>query len=591
MSEESRSIWTRPWRGRRKLCLWFGLLAVAAFVVVFCFGFVLQSAAEAAELALFAEVISVGIGLAALLVVWFVRWLCCWRNFRRFLFGLACLVTLVALFYGEENWRGRHAWNKYRRALEARGERLDYRDFIPKPVPDDQNFAATPFLKAWFPKGPPGGLDKQWGDHFMEINDMVFSKADKDRGSRKFIDLVAWQMALDAIRSGSLKRGREFESDKLDPESRAKAAPMVLEGFKTNETILAELRAASQRPYSRYPVVYDLDNPWGILIPHLAQIKSACQRLRLRACAELAAGQSENAWEDVKLSLYMADSIKDEPFLISNLVRLACFEIETQPIWEGLAERRWSGTQLNEIQSRLQRCNFFADMKLPLDGERAVGVLTADLLNRRKYRPSELFDLAGSDNAFGGDLANLVSSVAPRGWYNLEQLNYCRLYEHQLEGTLDVARKRVFVDQVALHARDLEREIAGGRLGKSWNAVIHHQVIAALLLPELNKISMKTAIAQTAADQAALACVLERYRLANGSFPEKLDALVPGFISQLPNDVITGEPLKYRRTDDGQFVLYSVGWNAKDDGGISGKTLFDEKEGDWVWRSAPAAGR
>jgi len=591
MSEESRSIWTRPWRGRRKLYLWFGLLDVAVFVVVFCVGFVLQSAAEAAELALFAEAISVGVGLAAVLVVRFVRWLCCWRNFRRFLFGLVCLLTLVALFYAEENWRGARVWNKYRRKLEARGEQLDYRAFIPKPVPDDQNFAATPFLKAWFPKGPLGGIDKQWGDHFVEINERVFSRADKDRSSRKFVDLVAWQMALDAIRSGQLKRGQEFESDKLDLESRAQAAPMVLEGFKTDETILAELRAAIQRPYSRYPVVYDLDNPWGILIPHLAQIKSTCQRLRLRACAELAAGQSKNALEDVKLSLHLADSIKDEPFLISYLVRLACFEIETQPIWEGLAERRWSDAQLNEIQSRLQRYNFFEDMKLPLDGERAAGVLTADLLYRRKYRPSDLFDLVDRDNSFGGDLAIQLSAVAPRGWYNLEQLNYCRLYELQLEGALDAAGKRVFVDQVSLHAHDLEREVSGGRLGKGLNAVLHHQVIAALFLPELNKVPLKAAMAQTAAGQAALACVLERYRLANGSFPEKLDALVPGFISQLPNDVITGEPLKYRRTDDGQFVLYSVGWNTKDDGGTSGRTLFDEKDGDWVWRSSPAAGR
>jgi len=188
------------------------------------------------------------------------RWMFCWLVVRRCLFVTVCLVTLLALFYAEENWRGWRAWNKYRRQLEARGEQLDYRAFIPKPVPDEQNFAATPFLKAWFPKGPLGGID-QWGDHFVEINERVFSKADKDRRGRKFVDLVAWQMALDAIQSGPLKRGREFESDKLDPQSRAKAAPVVVERFKTNEAILAELRAASQRPYSRYPVVYDLDNP------------------------------------------------------------------------------------------------------------------------------------------------------------------------------------------------------------------------------------------------------------------------------------------------------------------------------------------
>src|SRR5438105_4247673 len=85
-----------------------------------------------------------------------VRWLFNWRTIRRVLLSLAWMVTLIALFYGEENWRGRHAWNKYRRELEARGEQFDYRAFIPKPVPDDQNFAATPFIQSWFLRGGAG---------------------------------------------------------------------------------------------------------------------------------------------------------------------------------------------------------------------------------------------------------------------------------------------------------------------------------------------------------------------------------------------------------------------------------------------------
>jgi hypothetical protein len=90
-------------------------------------------------------------------------------------------------------------------------------------------------------------------------------------------------------------------------------------------------------------------------------------------------------------------------------------------------------------------------------------------------------------------------------------------------------------------------------------------------------------MAQTATDQAAIACALERYRLANGQFPENLQALVPHFAAHLPNDAITGESFKYRRTDDGRFVLYSVGWNEKDDGGVPGETQFDRTQGDWVW--------
>ena len=69
-------------------------------------------------------------------------------------------------------------------------------------------------------------------------------------------------------------------------------------------------------------------------------------------------------------------------------------------------------------------------------------------------------------------------------------------------------------------------------------------------------------------------------------FPKPLGALVPEFIEPLPHDIINGEPLKYRRTDDGQFVLYSVGWNGRDDGGAVAFKFDrpDSEKGDWVWR-------
>ena len=66
-------------------------------------------------------------------------------------------------------------------------------------------------------------------------------------------------------------------------------------------------------------------------------------------------------------------------------------------------------------------------------------------------------------------------------------------------------------------------------------------------------------------------------------FPETLDMLVPDFIEKIPHDLIRGQPLKYRRTDDGKFLLYSIGWNEKDDGGTPAKTLNDNEHGDWVW--------
>ena len=63
-----------------------------------------------------------------------------WRIVRRILIALAVVATLIAAFYTEEDWRGKHDWEKCKAQLEAQGFVLDWDKFIPAPVPDDQNF-------------------------------------------------------------------------------------------------------------------------------------------------------------------------------------------------------------------------------------------------------------------------------------------------------------------------------------------------------------------------------------------------------------------------------------------------------------------
>ncbi len=65
-----------------------------------------------------------------------------------------------------------------------------------------------------------------------------------------------------------------------------------------------------------------------------------------------------------------------------------------------------------------------------------------------------------------------------------------------------------------------------------------------------------------------------------------LQALVPECVKSLPHDIITGQQPRYLRTDDGKFLLYSVGWNQTDDGGVvasQNNGATDLASGDWVW--------
>ena len=114
-----------------------------------------------------------------------------------------------------------------------------------------------------------------------------------------------------------------------------------------------------------------------------------------------------------------------------------------------------------------------------------------------------------------------------------------------------------------------------------------YKVQALMLFPAISSTVRKSAAIQVSIDLARVACALERYRLANGEYPETLDVLSPKFIENVPHDIINGQPLHYRRTADGQFVLYSVGWNETDDGGqvaLKENGAVDPEKGDWVWR-------
>jgi uncharacterized membrane protein len=93
-----------------------------------------------------------------------LRWLFSWRMIRRYLYGLAGVALVVALFYAEEDWRGKRDWEQYKRAAEAKGERFDLSSFAPPAVPDDQishlcRLSPIVVCSAWF--GTSKGLKKQ----------------------------------------------------------------------------------------------------------------------------------------------------------------------------------------------------------------------------------------------------------------------------------------------------------------------------------------------------------------------------------------------------------------------------------------------
>jgi hypothetical protein len=570
MDEKPKSIWKKTWSGWRA----FLLFAVSGFAVVLAIGIAAGVKSPATGLA----VLIVGVALLVWLLVAAIRWATRPRNFKRLLFGLACFATLIALFYAEENWRGKRAWSQFKHEWEAKGERFDLASVTPPAVPDDQNFALTPIVATSY----EWTMDRH-GRKLASNNTNIVNRLDFYLGdiSRQTNGIGQWPKST----TSDLKPLQEYYRTlaattnlfPVSPQPQSPAADVLLALGKFNATV-EELREVGKLPESRFPLEYDADCPTAVLLPHLAALRNTSQLLQLRAIAELQNGESQKALDDVRLSLRLADSVRSEPTLISHLVRIAILKIALQPVYEGLAAQRWSDAQLVELEALLARQNYLADYQTAMRGEMVFFQIGCIQYLRR--HPEQLLNLSGPDDGKALASSAIIMRLVPSGWFYQNQYRCVRMTKEFLLSVVDL--KQETVSPGLAHESD-RRLMAETRQASPYN------ILERMLMPALGRAVKNFAYAQSSVDLARTAIALERYRLAHGEYPESLDALAPQFIAKVPHDVIGGQPLKYRREANGLFTLYSVGWNETDDGGVvvfkeSSPDRVDVDKGDWVWR-------
>jgi hypothetical protein len=509
-----------------------------------------------------------------------------WKMARRALIVFATLSTLAGVFYAEENFRGKRAWDKYRAELEAQGVQLDMAAFVPPQVPNEDNFCMTPLLAPLFDFNPPGSASGRFRDTngFARAYSVSLYRP---LGPAPNLNGVYWHGGGRAELSAWQDHFRS-STNYPSPEAVGTVGEDVLFALGKFEKELTELSEASRRPYARANLNYDTKNPASISIPHYAVIRNCAQILELRAVARLSLARSDEALEDLRLMFYLSDTVSDDLFMISQLVRIANLTQCLRVVWEGLSDHRWSDAQLAAIERQLSSIDLLAAMKRALQSEEAFGDKLIHLLQREpELLPQLTYDMdqlwSGAD---AGGARKFLFKLIPSGWYSFERKNYHIAFQKLgLTGGQDLA-VRIDPRQFESNWRDMEDYIVKD---PAWRLIRKHRVMSAILMPSLGGVPIKFTIGQNHRNLALLACALERHRLAKGSYPETLSELAPDWVAEIPNDPLTGEHLKYRRLEGGRFDLYSVGWNLEDDGGEPGlrnpnPEKPDYRKGDWVWR-------
>src|SRR6185369_14676771 len=107
--------------------------------------------------------------------------------------------------------------------------------------------------------------------------------------------------------------------------------------------------------------------------------------------------------------------------------------------------------------------------------------------------------------------------------------------------------------------------------------------LTGLLMPAVDKLGEATWRKHAVVRSLATLIAVERYRQANGRWPDRLDELKPRYLKEVPLDPYDGKPLRYRRLGDG-VIVYSVGPDGADDGGVLDRQNPQRAGADLGWR-------
>ena len=487
-----------------------------------------------------------------------------------FLKFVLVVIALIVLLYIEEDWRGAHAWAVTKAKWEAQGETFDYLKFIPPPVPDEQNLAAIPLfeLKSENPSYGSSGqylrlLNLEKAMHQDDYHIEIPIYGNWMRGDPPDMEKIRGTLAMDY--------GIAFKGQTLPPDAFAQ--------FEALFPFTADLRAAAaKRRYFRLNSDYAVLPPAARALGPITKSINLSKVLTLHSVLALANKQPDVALSDIKMNYIVLSGVKRDPSLVGGLVAIGTAAIGNAAVYDGLTRHAWSDAQLAELEQMFKPINFLADFQFAMRCEVAQSTANIDFF--RYAHRSDIKRLFGK--IFSSvPICALFDVPWPSGWWDQDKSQMAYFILQSL-ANVDPQARLVFPK------KNLNLQHRIEQANTQWDAYDPMRILFEASSGPIVRAMKQYAQAQVWIDEVRIACALERYRLAHGVYPGKLEELVPACIDEVPHDIMNGEAYHYQLRQDGTFLLYSVGWNQIDDGGTvvfknEAKTQVDYEQGDWVW--------
>jgi len=423
------------------------------------------------------------------------------------------------------------------RDLKAQGVPLTIAEFAPLPVPDADN--AAPLLnKAMALILPQTNTSPSALKSLVAIIDTNYIPG------KVCIDITGWTEA------------QREEGAKLIQSKEVKEWYAILE------------KAALRPRYGNNP---DWSQGPSMRLPNLGKYRTMFRVLAIKAAFEGQSGNTNQAFDTILTGLEINNKLKDEPTLITQLVRVACDMILIDELERLANVSEIPKEQTHLLMTELSLSTDAAPWVKSIDSERiGMGMWVYDLTMHASAKDLMPLLSCMSDSRISYSDARILAWIIPvvRPVFKKDMVIYHNLMSktrHNFE---------VPYYQIADTIKQSPRE----------NRIPQYAVITCLTYPNLDILRQRVARYQAEAEVCRVGLALKLYKQKSGTYPDTLDRLTPEFMESIPVDPFTGKPLVYRKTGDG-FLLYSLGPNLKDDGGKpgarSGKATEDS---DIVWK-------
>lgn len=365
-----------------------------------------------------------------------------------------------------------------------------------------------------------------------------------------------WTAYLENVRPLPLQQKTQFPPDlpvlgtgKLiayTNELSAEQTVMIRQFLFENKSRMEAVRAALR--LKLYSANYNFDENYAMLMPELAALRREAQYFTLESYDAITAGDNPRAIAAIADTARLGHCLKSDPLLISQLVRLACYNMAISNLERLLKHRRISNEELSQLVVILDEMKPEGAIKLAMIGERTMAWSVLD--GSPEAMAAISTSGAGADDESSSS-RNVASGFRMLRWVGLAGAEKRLMGEtyHQIIRCLDKPD----------HAATDEMEDIFATMEQKARS-FPPKFLTMLLMPALQKADEKESKLEALRRCALTALAIERYRHThNGALPSNLNALGTAVLE----DPFTAQPLRFKPIGQG-YVIYSVGPDRQD---------------------------